>query len=157
MGDFIFRHARACCTKYACTTPHCLYGKEKVCFLVASKPISLYAFLIHEVCMFKTDRYMLNALFLGSWSLAPWLHGPCDSWSLALGPCLLLLGSWSLALHASLHLQGSQFVLYMALGQWLLHVSQLLVLDCMQACWSLVLGPVPHLGVEISRFTPCIY
>ena len=120
MGDFIFRHARACCTKYACTTPHCLYGKEKVCFLVASKPISLYAFLIHEVCMFKTDRYMLNALFLGSWSLAPWLHGPCDSWSLALGPCLLLLGSWPLALHASLHLQGSQFVLYMALGPWLL-------------------------------------
>ena len=128
-----------------------MYGKEKVCFLVASKPISLYAFLIHEVCMFKTDRYMLNALFLGSWSLAPWLHGPCDSWPLALGPCLLLPGSWSLALHASLHLQGSQlYIVYsswsVALGPWLLHVSQLLVLDCMQACWSLVLGLVPHLG-----------
>ena len=85
-----------------------------------------------------------RVLVFGSWSLpfVAWLvvlGSACVPASAGLSICIVY-GSWSVAL-----------------GQWLLHVSQLLVLDCMQACWSLVLGPVPHLGVEISRFTPCIY
>ena len=143
-----------------------MYGKEKVCFLVASKPISLYAFLIHEVCTFKTDRYMLNALFLGSWSLAPWLYMVLVTlglWLLVLAFCCLARGPWLCmrpcicrALNCIVYSSWS-----VALGPWLLHVSQLLVLDCMHA-GMLVLGSWPctafgGLRVEISRFTPCIY
>ena len=66
-----------------------------MCFLVASEPISLYAFQIHEVCMFKTDRYMLNALFLGFWFLGTMVLVTLGLWLLVLALCSLTL-AWSL-------------------------------------------------------------
>ena len=121
-----------------------------------------------------------DPLVLGSWSLAlgPWLlvHGMAPAWSLA-HIVLVTLGLWLLVLAFCCLARGPWLcmrpcicralncIVYsswsVALGPWLLHVSQLLVLDCMHA-GMLVLGSWPctafgGLRVEISRFTPCIY